>query len=880
MVFRRGIGCGKRARRALLPPALGLAWLVAPAEASSQSAAPAAGDDDMRTVQSAVTPPSLIEFVKAPYPAEAQAKGVEADVVLALDIDETGKVTAVEVVEPAGYGFDEAARAAALAFVFSPATRAGKPVKSRILYRYSFHFEAPPPAAAAAAAPVSELVGSVLLVEGKTPIAGAEVKLSRDGAVVATQRTGENGAFAFQGLAPGVYTVSITAAGFEPVSAEEHLGADESVRAVYRVLALEDADALTVTVQGARATREVTRRSMTRRELARVPGTSGDALRALQNLPGVSRPPSLSGVLIVRGNEDQTTPVLIDGMWVPNVYHFGGLSSIFPTELLDEINFYPGNFSVRYGRAIAGMVDAHFRETRADGRYHGMAQLDLIDARIMAEGPLPGIDGVNFMGGFRRSHVDAWLIPLIENEDTQIVGAPVYYDYQFLVDTRPSPKSYLRIGLLGSDDRFRILASASAAGGELNTSNATWGFGSVYRYAISPVLDFEHTLTVARSRQIFELSTIGVDSLAYGGLQRAEFTYRMWPNATLRTGSDVLVAPYDISGQLPEDPGAGAPDTGSFVVNPPRRFDEKGTFFQPAVYAEMDMAPSRRASVVTGVRLDYDLDTRSLDVSPRMSGRYDLVADFPKTTLKAGTGVFHQPPLLPQVVMAENPAELRSRRSFQNSLGVEQDITEQLDLSVESFYNLLDDLVSRAPDEHGVLRDDNLGTGRIFGAEVLLRYSNDERLFGWISYTLSRSERKPLPSLPLQLFALDQTHILTLLGSYVLGSGWEIGARFRYVTGNLYTPCTGAVFSSLSNEYLCVPGPTNSRRLPPFHQLDVRVDKTWDFSSFRLGVYLDLINAYNRTNPDSLSYNFDYSRSRVQSQSLPIVPSLGVRGEF
>ena len=46
--------------------------------------------------------------------------------------------------------------------------------------------------------------------------------------------------------------------------------------------------------------------------------------------------------------------------------------------MLDEVNFYPGNFSVRYGRALAGVVDAHLREARADGKYHGLAQLDFI----------------------------------------------------------------------------------------------------------------------------------------------------------------------------------------------------------------------------------------------------------------------------------------------------------------------------------------------------------------------------------------------------------------------------------------------------------------------------------------------------------------------
>ena len=106
------------------------------------------------------------------------------------------------------------------------------------------------------------------------------------------------------------------------------------------------------------------------------------------------------------------------------------------------------------------------------------------------------------------------------------------------------------------------------------------------------------------------------------------------------------------------------------------------------------------------------------------------------------------------------------------------------------------------------------------------------------------------------------------------------GARFRYVTGNLHTPCDTGLFSSTSTSYLCVPGARNSERLPAFHQLDLRVDKRWRFPGFTLGAYLDLINAYNRTNPDSLAYNFDYSLSRPQTASLPIVPSLGLRGEF
>jgi hypothetical protein len=63
-------------------------------------------------------------------------------------------------------------------------------------------------------------------------------------------------------------------------------------------------------------------------------------------------------------------------------------------------------------------------------------------------------------------------------------------------------------------------------------------------------------------------------------------------------------------------------------------------------------------------------------------------------------------------------------------------------------------------------------------------------------------------------------------------------------------------------------------------QLDLRVDKTWTFQNFKLGAYLDLINAYNRSNPDFIEYNYDKTQKRPVSGSLPIVPSLGVRGEF
>lgn len=110
----------------------------------------------------AVTPPRLIEKSEATYPLAALAGRVEGTVVLRLTISKTGDVTKVEVAEPAGHGFDEAATEAAARLRFEPAQRDGAPVAARILYRFPFKLpdtSAPPspappgPQAAPTAAP-------------------------------------------------------------------------------------------------------------------------------------------------------------------------------------------------------------------------------------------------------------------------------------------------------------------------------------------------------------------------------------------------------------------------------------------------------------------------------------------------------------------------------------------------------------------------------------------------------------------------------------------------------------------------------------------------------------------------------------------------------
>jgi outer membrane receptor protein involved in Fe transport len=222
---------------------------------------------------------------------------------------------------------------------------------------------------------------------------------------------------------------------------------------------------------------------------------------------------------------------------------------------------------------------------------------------------------------------------------------------------------------------------------------------------------------------------------------------------------------------------------------------------------------------------------------------------------------------------------LRSNRSDHYSVGVEQEFSKNVDLSVEGFYKNLSNWAVAVAKADGATGFANIGEGKVYGVESLLRWKPTERFFGWVSYTLSRSTRKDGPSEKERLFEYDQTHILTVLGSYKLGRGWQLGGQFRYVSGNPYTPCVGGILQAGAGTYSCRSGDLYSRRMPPFHQLDVRVDKAWNFQSFKLTTYLDLQNAYNRANPEDVYYNYNYTKSKYQSR-LPIIPSLGFRGEF
>ena len=208
-------------------------------------------------------------------------------------------------------------------------------------------------------------------------------------------------------------------------------------------------------MRGRRAQVETVEQTLQAEEIKYIPGTQGDTLKAVQNLPGVARAPYGIGLLPVWGSSPADTRVYIDGVNIPTLYHFGGLRSTVNSEMVDALTFVPGGYQADHGLGLGGIIDVQTRRPRTDG-LHGYAQFDLLDGSAMLEGPLT--TKLSFAAAARRSWVDKTL-PYFTSSSLQL--SPVYWDYQARLSYRATTRDTVDVFLLGSDDRLNVLATSS-----------------------------------------------------------------------------------------------------------------------------------------------------------------------------------------------------------------------------------------------------------------------------------------------------------------------------------------------------------------------------------------------------------------------------------
>jgi len=844
--------------------------------------------------------PALSEQVGADYPPAARDALVHSQVQLELDVSDTGSLDAVRLLseDPAGWGFAVAAMRAVWQFRFEPAYAGEVPVPVRITYTYGFELEevvvetvADTPDVGADIDHDGPVNFTGVVREGGTrrTLSGVDVLIDDLEHSAVTNEVGE---FEFNGIPAGYHRVIVAVPGYQKYETEEEIVLGEATDVIY-FLKQSPMGVSETTVRVRKQEKEVSRRSISIETIERIPGTFGDPVKIVQNLPGVARSPFDFGLLVVRGSGPEDSGVHIDGIRVPQLFHFGGLRSIVTPILLEGVDFLPGGYGGSYGRLTGGILDVRTR-TQYEPEIHGMAQADLIDASAAIIGPIKKKGERHPIGGFvfaaRRSYLDIVLPALIPaSVDASRFVFPEWTDIQGKVTLRPNKQHSLSLLAYYSQDRVatRIDDPASAgtasSQGEFSFKNDFWRANFDWTARPNDKVENRFLFAVGQDDQRIGVGQFGrLDTQAWWFMLRDHLTLQVDEKLELFFGTDIISSPFRFNFEFyalnfSDDPNAEAEAY---------EFSEENFFFGPGVFAEARVKlADERIRLTPALRADLfmvpdQFQTGWLD--PRFS--FQLTPDPDKRIdIKGSVGIYHQNPQGFEILDVTGNPNLASEESYQFTLGTELRFTDFFSLDVMGFYKRLDKLVvfttngAQAGGSDGAWA--NSGDGHIWGTEVFLRLEEWKKLEGWVSFTYQRSQRQDFPDDGYYWYDFDQPFILDVVLSWGLPYGFRIGGRWRYVSGNPETPLINSIYDADSDSYIPLQGEYNSERLPAFHALDIRIDKDINFRRWKLTFYLDIQNVYNRKNPESTIYNFDYTE-KTFLYSLPILPNIGFKAQF
>ena len=893
------------------------------APTSKEAAAPAV------VVPSTIAPPELVAEADVVYPADAWRDGVSGAVVMDVDLDTDGVIQRVAVTSSPDPRLTWAAIGALTNFELLPAREVfadgrEQPLAIRFSYTLTFAYdevareriiaedEAQALAAQQATAPIN-LTGRVKIKSASGTVSAAVVTVDGTDLEAVSDDAGD---FAFRGVPAGRVVLVVDAAGFDEgrvVIDDKRAGEVDDV-VIY--LAPRDNRNNELVISERRTQREVTKRVLTQHELTRVPGTFGDAIRVVQRLPGVSRAPFGLGAVLVRGGSPEDSQIMIDGHATRYLFHLGAGPSVLNSEVVERLEFFPGGQGARYGRAIAGAIDVVTRDPRTD-EWSGKANVDLLATSFRLEGPVTEDKKLAVFFAARASYIAEVLnagdvITRVLADDTinLLTLAPRYSDYQgkllWKMPMLPGLTQSLTVSLFGAHDTLDLALDPSqlgpAAPSDVGLVQGFTRLKPVYKArsttrndAGEPVLSVwvSPIAEVTGSENRFDVSQFKLDIERTG--VRAEIGLRPIGGLGVVFGTDDVWSRYtsvvDVPLFLPDERLFPRP-----VVSDPPRFTGTDVVFATAnsFYVDSDVTVGP-VTFLVGARADYTTyyDQQRASLDPRFAVRAKLL---PFTTLKANIGQYHQTPS-PFFIAekAGNPA-LPLERGWQTGVGLETWLTRSLDVDAQFFYRTADDLAEGVGSPIGFVatgaaRIQPIGHERAYGAELLIRQRLDKGFFGWVSYTLMRSEERKDAAAGVDVndpagkrtgwrsTEFDQTHNFSVASSLQLPQGFEVGFAVRYVTGNPATLAQGGVFDADDGRFERVDQPVRSQRLPAFFQLDARVDKRFSFDTWALGLYCDLQNATNQQNYELFQYNADYT---VQQgfPGLPILPVVGVEASF
>lgn len=676
---------------------------------------------------------------------------------------------------------------------------------------------------------------------------------------------------------------------------------------------------------------------LTSEEIKSNPGGNFDVSKVIQVLPGVAggTTPNRNDI-IVRGGGPSENVYYLDGIEIPVLNHFqtqgasGGATGILNVSFIQDVQLTSSAFNSKYDNALASTFVIKQRNGNPD-KLSGNLRLSGTEFAAMLEGPLG--KKTTFMASARRSYLQ-FLFQLLD-----LPIRPDYYDFQYKVNHKINSKTELNFIGLGAIDNFKLATpKESDANNEyINRANPLikqWNYtvGATLKRLVN-----DGYFTVALSRNMF---FNGADRYPNNAEKTGNKLFSLSSHETenklrfemnkyqkgwkYNYGIDVQYVKYDadifntVQEELKDSTGTVIHPAITFNSSTAIHFFKFGLFGQAAKYFFND-----KVLVSAGARADMNTFTKDglnplRTISPRLSASY-LFND--KWNVSASVGSYYKLPVYTMLGYKDANGELVNKdikytNSIHYTVGTQFLPRNDLRFTLEAFYKDYRDYpvsltngisYANIGTDFAAVGSDNfstVGRGRVYGMEFYVQQKLIKNLFYVASATVYKSEFSGVDG-KFSPSTWDYGFVVSTTFSYKFKKNWDIGLKYRIAGGQPYTPFdVGASTASYlatgvgSYDYAQL----NTQRLPFFQQLDLRVDKKFNFKKFSLNLFVDFQNIFFYKTPYLPKFTFERTEDNtgfkttdgqpiksdgsngipliLEQRSATIVPSIGFILEF
>lgn len=643
-----------------------------------------------------------------------------------------------------------------------------------------------------------------------------------------------------------------------------------------------------------------------------------DVLKTIQLLPGVKPAGEGNAGFFVRGGSADQNLILLDEAPVYNASHLLGFFSVFNSDALKDVKLYKGSAPAEFGGRLSSVMDIKMKEGNSK-RLSVSGGIGLISSKLTVEAPIVKDKGSFIISG-RRTYADLFL--KLSNNEQAKNSILYFYDFNAKANYRIGKKDRIFLSGYFGRDNFGF---ADQFGFDWGNATGTFRWNHIYGdrlFGNTSVIfsNYNYKIKFGSGNETFQIGSEIQDINV-----KEDFDFYINSNNTLSFGANIIHHTFR----------PGEIETGSDIGFELNDIENRYSL-ESAAYISNEQKIKQRWTVVYGLRFSnftqigpgniftYDVDGKVTDttayddwepvasyngLSPRASLNFKLDEN---SSIKGSYARTYQFVHLVSNSTSSSPTDIwipssnnvKPQLADQGAIGYFRNFMDnQLEFSTEIYYKAMQNVidyrdgaeVTLNPTVEGELL---YGIGRAYGVELLLKKRRG-KFTGWVTYTLSRTERQfdEINDGAWYVARQDRTHDFSVVGMYNFTERLTASATWVYYTGNAVTFPSGKY--EIDGQIVNLYTERNGYRMPDYHRLDLGV--TWYNKKFKIVKDVDtgedkeiprrfesswnfsIYNAYARENAYSITFQENAETGQTEAVQLAlfkIVPSISYNFKF